>query len=337
VRWAGTNGAFWYSFDAMAAELGKSTRQVKRDMAELEKRGLMQHERRGKRISNLYRFLYHPMFEGEVTSRTHHRRHGEVTDLSGEVTSTTPGDVPPAAHESCKENLVKESSSASVEVTPAAQPSETTDDESPISQKTKNPNPAAATLFPAVALPLEAPSSPAAEAVAAPTMAKPNLKDREALVETARDQLQMVRAAGLDRVARVTGVISQETLAQVRRPDRAITEAILGTFRDYADFTTWLDGTVSHGVARKAKDTRWGLYLSDAKNHAEDVALQREAAEKRRIDDEIARERQQAEARAAVAELDPGSADAVATGLWQNPVSCAFGWARHSAATEGSA
>ena len=144
---------------------------------------------------------------------------------------------------------------------------------------------------------------PAAEAVAAPAPAKPNLEDREALVETASDQLQMARAAGLDLVARVTGVVSRETSAQVRRPGRAITEAILGAFLDYADFTTWLDGTASRGrgVARKAKDTRWGIYLSDAKNHAEDVALQREAAEKRRIDGEIERERQQAEARPVVA------------------------------------
>jgi len=47
VRWAGTNGVFWRSFQRMAIELGKSARQVKRDMAELEKRGLIQHERRG--------------------------------------------------------------------------------------------------------------------------------------------------------------------------------------------------------------------------------------------------------------------------------------------------
>src|SRR5689334_24824264 len=56
VRWAGTNGAFWYSFETMARELGKSPRQVKRDMAELEARGLIRHERRGRRITNLYRF-----------------------------------------------------------------------------------------------------------------------------------------------------------------------------------------------------------------------------------------------------------------------------------------
>jgi AraC-like DNA-binding protein len=37
VRWVGTNGAFWYSFEAMATELGKSPRQVKRDMAGLER------------------------------------------------------------------------------------------------------------------------------------------------------------------------------------------------------------------------------------------------------------------------------------------------------------
>ena len=104
VRWCGKNGTFWYSFQRMALELGKSARQVKRDMAELEKRGLIQHERRGKRQSNRYRFLYHPMFEHDGTSTSPRRAESEVTYLSGEVTSKSPCDVPPAAQESCKEN-----------------------------------------------------------------------------------------------------------------------------------------------------------------------------------------------------------------------------------------
>jgi hypothetical protein len=308
MRWAGTNGAFWYSFDVMATELGKSPRQVKRDMAGLERHGLIQHERRGKRISNLYRFLYHPMFEGEVTSTAHHRRHGEVTDLSGEVTSTAPGDVPPAAHESYKENLVKESSSASVEAPPEAQPAEPTDDDPP-SEKGKpktntsagesqlakaeaNSKAAVPTLESRVS---EANTPPAIEGLGAELVtgvAAPN-PDREALIATAREQLRMARAQGL-------GI----PLEQIGSPDRAITVQILEAFRAYDDFQEWLKDTVRRGLARKARDSRWGLYLKDAANHAEDIAFRREAEEKRRIDGEVERERQQAEARAAVAELD---------------------------------
>src|ERR1017187_4663348 len=65
VRWSGKNGTFWYSFERMATELGKSPRQVKRDMAKLESCGLLLHERRGRQQTNIYRFLYHPMFESD--------------------------------------------------------------------------------------------------------------------------------------------------------------------------------------------------------------------------------------------------------------------------------
>jgi hypothetical protein len=103
VRWSGRNAAFWYSFEAMAKELGKSARQLKRDMAKLEKRGLILHERRGKQQSNRYTFLYHRMFQSDGTSTSHHRAESEVTHLSSEVTSTSLSDVTPASHELCKE------------------------------------------------------------------------------------------------------------------------------------------------------------------------------------------------------------------------------------------
>jgi hypothetical protein len=110
VRWAGKNSTIWYSFAAIAKALGKSPRQIKRDMAALEKFGLITHLRRGKRQSNIYTFLYHPMFDGEVTPAAPHRQ-SEVPYSPGEGTSVSPGEVTPAAHESYKENYVKESSS----------------------------------------------------------------------------------------------------------------------------------------------------------------------------------------------------------------------------------
>ena len=62
VRWAGKNGAFWYSFPTMAAELGKCERQIRSDMAALESFGLIAHRRR-RRQSNRYVFLWHPIFD----------------------------------------------------------------------------------------------------------------------------------------------------------------------------------------------------------------------------------------------------------------------------------
>jgi hypothetical protein len=110
----------------------------------------------------------------------------------------------------------------------------------------------------------------------------------------------MARAAGMS----LTGVISQETLAQVRRPDAEITAQILETFSDFADFTQWLKSTIIRGLARKAQSARWGVYLADAKNQAEDLRFKREGEEKRERDREIARDRQQQAEAAAVAELD---------------------------------
>jgi hypothetical protein len=75
-------------------------------------------------------------------------------------------------------------------------------------------------------------------------------------------------------------------------PDRAITIQILEAFSDYADFQTWIEDTIRRRVAQKARDSRWGLYLADARNHAEDFKFKREAADKARRDAEIEQERQ---------------------------------------------
>jgi hypothetical protein len=110
----------------------------------------------------------------------------------------------------------------------------------------------------------------------------------------------MARAASMC----FAGVISPETLSQIKQPDRAITHDILQSFSEFADFESWLKDTITRKLGQKAKDSPRGLYLADAKNHAEDIRLQREAKAKRQIDAEIAREHQQAAEAAAVAELD---------------------------------
>jgi hypothetical protein len=207
-------------------------RQVKSDMAALEKCRLIQHTRRGRRESNTYDFLWHPVFEGEVQPTAPHSPDGEVQDSYGEVQPTALGEVQPTALESYPLNTFKESSS-SVLVSSSAN-----DDEITFSQNQNQ---------------------------------KQNL---DALISVARDQLRMTRATELN-----------VPLEQVQQPDKAITVSILEAFSDYADFEVWLEGTVQRHVAQKARDCRWGLYLADAKGHAEVVAQQRIAAEQRAAED----------------------------------------------------
>jgi hypothetical protein len=109
-------------------------------------------------------------------------------------------------------------------------------------------------------------------------------EDLDSLVSVARDQIRAARAAG-------AGV----PLEQIGSPDREITTQILAAFSDGADFETWLESTVIRGVARKAKSATWGLFLTDAKNQAEDLRLKRESEEKRERDWQIEQERRQEE------------------------------------------
>jgi hypothetical protein len=69
VRWAGKNGECWWGFDAMGAELGKSDRQVRTDMAVLERYRLVAHRKRDGRKSNTYIFLWHEWFEERITAQ----------------------------------------------------------------------------------------------------------------------------------------------------------------------------------------------------------------------------------------------------------------------------
>ncbi len=123
VRYAGRDGHCYPSFRRLADDLGKSERQVKRDILALEEEHrLIRHVRRGRRLSNLYQFYWHPMFDGDVTPVSPHSQ-GEVTptalhkvgsevpDLPGEVTSVALGEVTPMSPESCtEETCTKESS-----------------------------------------------------------------------------------------------------------------------------------------------------------------------------------------------------------------------------------
>ena len=235
VRWAGKNGVFWYAFPAMSEALGKSVRQVKDDMATLEAKGLIGHTRR-RRQSNLYHFLWHAIFE--VQSGAHQERVPKVQNSPLEVQDSVkngPLKVQPTARESCPSlKFVKEeSSSEAAEVPSEAQPVEANDDDPLFCKEEKNQDPAAETARAATS----------------------NLEDRDVLIETAREQLRMARAAGLSRS---TGMISPEILATTKAPDRAITVQILEAFSDYDDFTTWLESTISRGSGAKGKILHMG-------------------------------------------------------------------------------
>src|SRR5262249_37592620 len=154
VRWAGQNGACWYSFDKMAVELGKCPRQVKSDLEKLEDHGLVTHKRCGKRLANLYRFLWHPLFNSgdvqppaphppdtdpgdDVQSTAHQDGSKEVQDSTGDVQSTAPGDVQRPAHELCSENFVQRmASSSALSVEPVAPATAEAGDEDASSKKT---------------------------------------------------------------------------------------------------------------------------------------------------------------------------------------------------------
>jgi biotin operon repressor len=74
--YAGKNGSCFPSQQTLAADLGKSERQVRRDLDELESAGLIAAKLRNGRRSNTYQFLWHSMFERTPTS-------GQANDLSG--------------------------------------------------------------------------------------------------------------------------------------------------------------------------------------------------------------------------------------------------------------
>jgi len=77
VRWARSidgvranerAGEVWRSHENIAAELGKSERQVRRDLKRLESLGLLKPRIRDGRKSNTYVFLFHVWFERTMTS-----------------------------------------------------------------------------------------------------------------------------------------------------------------------------------------------------------------------------------------------------------------------------
>jgi len=125
VRWAGKRGSCWYGFDTMADALGKSARQVKRDVEVLEQRALICRTRRGKRLSNTYEFLWHTMFSAALSEVTPASLKGECDEVppmslheDSEVTDSAmvkchirQSEVTPASpelgNESCKGNSVR--------------------------------------------------------------------------------------------------------------------------------------------------------------------------------------------------------------------------------------
>jgi hypothetical protein len=142
VRWAGQNGEFWHGFKTIAEALGKSVRQVKDDMATLEAKGLIAHVRR-RRQPNLYRFLWHPIFE--VQDSAHQEDDLKVQDSILEVQDSVKKErleVQPTALELCNtKNYVKEESSSRAASVQQRATEKTTDDDLPSKKFPKNQHP----------------------------------------------------------------------------------------------------------------------------------------------------------------------------------------------------
>jgi hypothetical protein len=139
VRWAGTKGTCWHSFETTAAALGKCVRQIKSDMRTLERRRLVSHRVRGwkdgKRQTNVYSFRWHEMFDSRSESPAPEEEVGgnplpstptvECSPLHATPESWVQDSaelsaiygkscVQPTAQEFRKRNYVRESSSAEI-------------------------------------------------------------------------------------------------------------------------------------------------------------------------------------------------------------------------------
>jgi hypothetical protein len=249
----------------LATAMGASVDAVNRWMVELMNEGFIGRRRRGPGRAAECIFLEHSVFldSGKVRNQQEATDSAEMPNQEGvlipqicgsdsaEMPNVDSAEMPnPYKEENIhSENIHKNIHSSSVEIVGTSEAAN--DDESPFSQNGKT-------------------------------------EDLEALVDIARDQLQMARAEDL-------GI----RLEQVQRPDRTIAERILGAFSDYADFEFWLRSTISRSLARKAKSATWGLYATDAANQAEDAARERTAADQRQAAAEAAAQRErEAEAEA---------------------------------------
>jgi len=70
VRFAGRNGHCFPSQGTLAAKLGKSRRQIQRDLSELEEAKLIAHQTREGKRYNTYVFLWNEIFEDHLVSKT---------------------------------------------------------------------------------------------------------------------------------------------------------------------------------------------------------------------------------------------------------------------------
>jgi len=131
VGWARTHngarsneraGEVWRSHKNIASELGKSERQVRRDLKRLEEVELIKHRVRDGRKSNTYVFLFHPSFErasasAQMTPRTHllPSECPPATGPSRPVKSDSNGQLRPPNQEMFNQRKYEPSSSSSQE------------------------------------------------------------------------------------------------------------------------------------------------------------------------------------------------------------------------------
>lgn len=103
VRFNGRNGNCFPSQETLSFELGKSDRQIRRDVEELEKAHLIAHRRNGRR-SNRYVFLWHEIFDADRTSTSDQYSSDRTTESTPNHSnrthaSTRDGELAPRAHD----------------------------------------------------------------------------------------------------------------------------------------------------------------------------------------------------------------------------------------------
>jgi hypothetical protein len=302
----------------LARAMGASIDGVNRWMMELVEQGFIRRVRRGPGRAAECIFLDHTVFHdsGNMPNQTPPIDSAEMPNQgdalipnfcgsdSAEIRNVDSAEMPnPYKEENIHfENIhenIHSSSGFSYSVAREETAVKHDDEEATFSQNEQTPEPPAGVELPAAGkdenLP-EVENGKTPDLVATVPAVTRNPEDLAALVETARGQLRMARAASMD----LTCVVTTENLEATSPPDGKITVDILEVFSGYADFELWLKDTVTRGLGRKAKSGGYAFYLADARREVPRVALAR-----RRMDAEAAREREQDAAEAAaVAELD---------------------------------
>jgi hypothetical protein len=242
VRWAGTKGYCWRSFETMAAALGKCVRQVKSDTKVLEDRKLILHQIRswknGKRQTNVYRFRWHELFDNRV-----HAKQVEGEQGGNPLPSTPPVACSPL-HSTPEESCVQDSAELSAICGKSCVQS--------TAQEFRKGNYVRESSS-EKSLPSEERPEPT---TSFDTEEKPKMIWTPGQLEHARKVLGEHRGRG-------------------DRPDQVITRKILRPFDSWEDFDAWVEEIRQRLSPSQITGSGYGLYPKDAARWADSRRQQR--------------------------------------------------------------